>query len=140
VARQAVNRVARSIVIASAAAVGACSRGGSATSEDTNTVLKPMLPKLFAHLGAPAALPALLHCGTGRGRACAAMAIVFLALGVPPPEIANDFAHNQEIGADPKWLGGVFAKIQSTGGIAAYLDFHRVAGADVASLRAQALK
>lgn len=34
-------------------------------------VLEPALPRVFAHLGATDALPALLHCGSGQGRACA---------------------------------------------------------------------
>lgn len=104
------------------------------------TALEPMLPKVFAHLGAANALPALLHCGTGRGRACAAMAIVLLSLSVPTTEIANDFANNQEVGLDPHWLDGVFTKVASTGGIEAYLMSHGVAAADLASLRAQALE
>jgi hypothetical protein len=102
--------------------------------------LEPMLPKLFAHLGAKSALPALLHCGTGRGRACAGMAIVLLALGVSSSEVAGDFANNQEVGADPKWLDGVFARIAASGGIDAYLQAHSVDRANVDSLREQALE
>lgn len=102
--------------------------------------LEPFLPKVFSHLGAPDALPALLHCGTGRGRACAAMAIVLLSLGVPAQEVSNDFANNQEVGTDPRWLNGVFARVQNSGGIDAYLDAHGVAREAVASLRVQALQ
>lgn len=101
--------------------------------------LEPKLPRLFAHLGTKAALPALLHCGTGRGRACAGMAVVLLSLGVSPAEVAGDFADNQQVGADPKWLDGVFARVAATGGIDAYLQAHAVALADVESLRQQAL-
>lgn len=102
--------------------------------------LEPMLPQLFAHLGAKEALPALMHCGTGRGRACAGMAIVLLAVGVSPSEVAGDFANNQAAGADPKWLDGIFARIATSGGIDAYLQAHSVDRADVDSLREQALE
>lgn len=101
--------------------------------------IEPTLPRLFAHLGTKSALPALLHCGTGRGRACAGMAIVLLSLGVSPLDVASDFANNQEVGADPTWLDGVFAKVAAAGGIDAYLQMHAVAQADVESLRLQAL-
>lgn len=102
--------------------------------------LEPALPRVFAHLGAADALPALLHCGTGQGRACAAMAIVLLTLGVPAKDIIDDFANNQEVGIDPQWLDGVFARVDAAGGIDAYLGAHKVAATNIASLRTQAIE
>jgi len=105
----------------------------------TMTVLEPMLPRLFEHLGAPNALPALFHCNTGRGRSCLGMAIVLLAVGVAPKDVARDFTSNQDIQVDVHWLDGVFERIGRSGGIDAYLESHSVAQADLTSLRRQAL-
>lgn len=104
------------------------------------SALEPMLPKVFGHLAIPHALPALFHCGTGRGRACAGMAVVLLALGVDSTAVANDFANNQEVATDPRWLDGLFGRVGAAGGIDAYLRAHRVAPSDVEALRAQAVE
>jgi protein-tyrosine phosphatase len=101
---------------------------------------EPKLARLFGFLGAPKALPALLHCGMGRDRACLGMSLVLLALGVVPERVAADFAVNQAMTVDSRWLDGVFARIAAQGGIDAYLAGHGVAHADLDSLRAQALE
>ncbi len=101
---------------------------------------EPKLGAIFALLGARDALPILLHCVTGRDRAGLIMALVLLSLGVPSHDVAVDFSASQDVGADPKWLNGVFARIHLEGGIDRYLAAHQVAAADLDSLRAQALE
>jgi protein-tyrosine phosphatase len=106
----------------------------------TLQAVEPKLAVLFRFLGAPKSLPALLHCGMGRDRACLAMSLVLLALGVPPERVAADFAVNQAMRVDPHWLDGVFERISAQGGIDSYLVAHQVARGDLDSLRAQALE
>jgi protein-tyrosine phosphatase len=101
--------------------------------------LEPKLAQVFAHLGVPAALPALLHCEVGRDRTCLAMAIVLLAIGVTPDDVAFDLANNQTESQDPGRLNGVFSRIANAGGIEKYLAANGVARPDIESLQAQAL-
>ena len=102
--------------------------------------LEPRLGQLFAHLGSPGALPVLVHCGTGKGRACAGMATVLLALGVSQADVAKDFAENQDDGVDPGLLDGLFARVSAAGGIDRYLRQHSVSPSDIDQLRMNALE
>jgi protein-tyrosine phosphatase len=102
--------------------------------------VEPKLATVFAVLGAPGALPALVHCVTGRDRAGLVMTVVLLSLGVTFEQVSVDFATNQAGSADSRWLEGVFARVKGKGGIDEYLAFHRVARADLDSLRSQALE
>jgi hypothetical protein len=101
--------------------------------------LEPKLAQVFAHLGAPAALPALLHCEAGRDRTCLAMAVVLLAIGVTPDDVAFDLANNQSESQDPGRLNGVFSRIANAGGIEKYLAANGVVRTDIESLQVQAL-
>ncbi len=101
--------------------------------------LEPKLAQVFAHLGAPSALPALLHCEAGRDRTCLAMAVVLLAIGVKPDDVAFDLARNQSETKHPGQLNGVFSRIANAGGIEKYLAANGVARTDIESLQAQAL-
>ena len=102
--------------------------------------LEPKLAQLFAHLGSPGALPVLVHCGSGKGRACVGVAVVLLALGVSTTDVARDFAENQAGEVDPHLLDGLFERVAAAGGVEAYLKRHSVSPSDVERLRAQALE
>lgn len=102
--------------------------------------LESKLAGLLAHLGVANALPVLVHCGTGKGRACVGMAVILLALGVSPSDVAKDFQENQEDEVDPHLLDGLFARVAAAGGIDPYLQKHSVSSSDVERLRAQALE
>jgi hypothetical protein len=101
---------------------------------------EPKLAAIFAHLGAPGSLPAVVHCGLGRDRACLCMAIILLSLGVPAEEVAADFHTNQAAAVEAHWLDDLFARVAARGGIDEYLAAHAVARNDVESLRSQALE
>lgn len=102
--------------------------------------LEPKLGRLFAHLGSPGALPVLIHCGSGKGRACVGVAVILLALGVSPADVARDFAENQTDAADPHLLDGLFARVNEAGGVEPYLARHSVSPSDLERLRSQALE
>jgi len=102
--------------------------------------LEPKLGRLFAHLGSPGALPVLIHCGSGKGRACVGVAVILLALGVAQTDVARDFAENQADGADPRLLDGLFARVTEAGGVEPYLARHSVSPSDLERLRSQALE
>lgn len=102
--------------------------------------LEPKLARLFAHLGSPGALPVLVHCGSGKGRACVGVAVILLALGVSTTDVARDFAENQAGEVDPHLLDGLFERVAAAGGVEAYLQRHSVSPSDVERLRAQALE
>jgi hypothetical protein len=101
---------------------------------------EPKIASIFAHLGAPRALPAVVHCGLGRDRACLCMAIILLSLGVPAEDVAADFQTNQATAVEPHWLDDLFARVTARGGIDGYLAAHSVARTDVESLRSQAIE
>jgi hypothetical protein len=101
---------------------------------------EPKLAAIFAHLGTPGALPAVVHCGLGRDRACLCMAIILLSLGVSADDVATDFHTNQAAAVEPRWLDDLFARVAARGGIDEYLAAHSVARTDVESLRSQALE
>lgn len=101
---------------------------------------EPKLAAIFAHLGAQHSLPAVVHCGVGRDRACLCMAIILLSLGVPAEDVAADFQTNQATTVEPHWLDDLFARVAARGGIDEYLAAHSVARKDIESLRSQALE
>jgi hypothetical protein len=106
----------------------------------TLNAVEPKLAAIFAHLGAPGALPAVVHCVLGHDRTCVTMGLVLLSLGVPSEEVAADFATNQASRVNPHGLDDVFVRVAKEGGIDQYLALHSVVRTDVESLRAQALE
>lgn len=103
----------------------------------------PHYARLLKELVAPGALPALIHCTSGKDRTGFAVAVVLLALGVGRDTIMTDYTLTNQFrrdltfmlgegadpdvvrivqGAEPEYLGAAFATLDSIwGGDAAYL-------------------
>jgi hypothetical protein len=112
----------------------------AASCSEALAATEAKLATLFSYLGQPTSLPALFHCGAGRERSCLVMTVLLLALGVPPESAAEDFAKNQLVPADPRWLDPLFARVAHQGGIDRYLAAHSVARADLESFRQRAIE
>lgn len=106
----------------------------------TLAAAEPSFPGIFARLGAPGGLPAILHCVIGRDRAGIALAVVLRSLGVPDADVLDDFTTNQEASVQADWLKAVLDRIEEAGGIDAYLAACGVDPVDIVTLRDNALE
>ena len=109
---------------------------------DTLDAAEPVLGEIFSRLGATDGLPAIVHCVIGRDRASLVVALVLLSLGVPEDQVLLDFEQNQDssVTVDPAWMAGVLARIDTAGGIDAYLTEHGVTNQELVALRTGALE
>jgi hypothetical protein len=99
------------------------------------------LVKVFETLADETRYPVYFHCTWGRDRTGILAAVILLALGASRDTIMQDYLESRSsVGAYPASLEAALDEITKRGGIDAYLAASGVSAAQLAVLRAQAIR